>query len=59
MGTTIITKDTSIPNTQDIEIFLRFEESQGRIRYNRNSPEMIKKGIKRWIKKELKIWRPL
>jgi len=55
MGTTIITKDTSIPNTQDIEISLRFEDSRGRIRYNRNSPKMIEQGIRRWIKKELKI----
>jgi len=53
MATTIITKDTSIPNTEDVEISLRFDNSRGRIRYNRNSPEMIEKGIKRWIKKEL------
>ena len=55
MGTTIITKDTSIPNTQDIEICLRFENSRGRIKYNHNSPEMVRKGIRRWIKRELKL----
>ena len=54
MGTTILTKQP-YARDGDIEVCLRFEESQGRIRYNRNSPKMIEQGIRRWIKKELKI----
>lgn len=44
------------PITDDgIEVCIKFEKSQGIFRYDRNSPELVEEGIKRWIKKELKI----
>ena len=39
----------------DIEVCIKFEQSQGILRYDRNSPELVEEGIKRWIKKELNI----
>ena len=54
MTTTIKTKHRKTTE-DDIEICLRFEDTRGLIRYNRNSPEMVRQGIRRWIKKELKL----
>lgn len=36
-----------------VDVCLRFETSRGHIRYNENSPELVEKGVRRWIKKEL------
>ena len=39
----------------DFEACLRFENSKGRIRYDRNNPELVEQGIKKWFLKEMRI----
>lgn len=48
----IPTKDKKIVE-DGIDVSLRFETSRGRIKYDHNSPELVERGIKRWIRKEL------
>lgn len=52
MGTTILTKQP-YARDEDIDICLRFEDSRGRIRFNRNSPKLVEEGVKRYIRREL------
>ena len=46
------TKDRKLVDN-GFDVCIRFDNSHGRIKYDRNSPEFLEKGIRRWIKKEL------
>ena len=53
-ATTILSKDKRIYDG-DIEVCLKFENSEGRIRFNENTPDIVEKGLRKWFRREMRL----
>ncbi len=48
------TKDNEIID-EGIDVYLELPNTRARIIFDHNTPEIVEKGLRRWIKKELNL----
>ena len=46
---------TTILTDEGVNVYLDFPNTRGKIIFDENTPEIVEKGLRRWIRKELKL----